>query len=228
MAKLHFDPWLLETEVALWSLGEYLGVMEEQISFVDAQRRVRLKADLAAAHTDWDEAQMHLQELDLLVEHAFPRAFRGGFVVILWGTFEAGVAEIARGLAAHRELRLKLRDLRGDDFIDLTSKYFEAILHLTLFEEPRDVAAISDLLKVRNGFAHGNGRLAALNEQTSWAVDSVVRKNVGVSVDWGNIVLGAAFCETSFVAVDRCLRSIVNRARKARRISSTDPASPQA
>lgn len=228
MAKLHFDPWLLETEVTLWGLGEYLAVMEEQISFVDAQHRVRLKADLAAAHTDWDEAQMHLQELDLLVEHAFPRAFRGGFIGILWGTFEAGVAEIARGLASHRDLPIKLRELRGNDFIDLTSKYFDAILHLPLFEQPQDLAAISDLLKVRNGFAHGNGRLAALNEQTFRAVESVAQKNVGVSVDWGNIVLNAAFCETSFKAVDRCLRSIVNRARKARRVLSASTTATQA
>lgn len=215
MVRHEFDFYLLEIESTLAGLSDFLAFIEQEMTPVYDERRKKLKAELEAKGVEWAEAQMELQVLDHLSENVFPRTLRAGFVMTLWGALEGGLTEAAREIGKHQAAKLKLRHLHGGGLERLNS-YFRRVLGVPLVDKSADLRRLRDLQIIRNAYAHANGRFAMMSKEAQSQVSGLASRDVGVSIDWGHVVLTAAFAQDSLDVVDRVLRRAVVQARSSR------------
>ena len=152
---------MLDTQVQLRLLEEYLDLMERSLPMLVAVKReqqVALEklfatkpgpeaeiegrtADKAALHADYMEA------------HAFPKIVWGSFVVTLWTFFETQVKQYA-SLDQPASEGVELSDFKGD----LLKKYRKYVLVGTLLPL-LEYDKLELIQHVRNAIVHADGRL---------------------------------------------------------------------
>lgn len=188
MALIHVDLRLSDVEFELWALEEHLAALEESVTFLKAQDRIRTEARLReqGLADDEGEIQIALQEHDQRVNHVLPRYLRGSFLVALWAVFEAAVRDIADHLRHQKSREFRLGDLHGN-ILDSGQKYFKHVLERELLPGTETAERLTRALILRNAYAHANGRLDAVYERDLPKIKKWIEGNVGVSEDHGFI-----------------------------------------
>jgi hypothetical protein len=179
VVKLNVEFRLLETRIELSGLGHARELMEKQIQLLSMQRKVEADAELrvlAEQGVEWEdgEIQLALQERGYAIEHLYPRLFRGPFLVTLWATYEAGLKEVARFVKRAKRIELDIDEIAGFDVRKKAKRYFEAVLGVNFGPDPSRAGDIGKLYKVRNAFAHANGRLRSLTPDVLKTVESMI------------------------------------------------------
>lgn len=179
LVKITVDFRLLESRIELSGLHEALEIMENQIHFLAEQRKVQAAADLEALAdegVEWDDGdvQLTLRERDHAVEHLYPRLFRGPFLVTLWAIYESGLNEVARFVKRNKKVQLDIDEIRGSDIRRRAKRYFEAVLGVEIASDQTRAGELGKLYRVRNAFAHANGRLGSLKHDVRKSIESMI------------------------------------------------------
>lgn len=216
MVRINVDFRLLETRIELSGLREALEIMENQIQFLVAQRKVQAEADLKALAdqgVEWQdgEVQLALQERDYAVEHLYPRLFRGPFLVTLWAIYEAGLKEVARFVKRQKGIDLDVDEVKGSDVRRTVKRYFEAVLRVGFPSDQSRAGELGKLYKVRNAFAHANGRLRSLSGDVRKTIDSMIAEG-HLEESLGYIVPTRAYLVAACEVVHVELTALVNGA----------------
>ncbi len=208
-----FDLWNLE--LALWALEEYRDTIERQIARIgeDDWKRTELNLALSGAAGNETEVGLAVQDHAWLAESILPRLLRGGYVLVLWGAFESGVIEAAACLCKKQHKELRLGDIRGGDLLERASKYWHQVLDTSFLAKDDDGSALSNLLAVRNAFAHANGRISAVPPRQQAALRQLVDRDLGVQDDHGHVSLSEGFVRRSYGAVSATLTHLIQLAR---------------
>ncbi len=215
MPKFTFDFRFVNIERELWGLGEFLKTVEPQVHYLRDQDQAQTHARLREQRLDWDDpdTQIALQELDMRAKTVFPRLLRNPFIVTLWAAFESAIVEIADNLASRRKLRLRLRDVRGQNFLDGASKYYSAVAGMPLDTEDIRLERLGDLLGVRNVVAHANGLQLSVPREKWRTVERVLIKQPSISVVDGYLVLSEAYLASAYGDVNAATLDLINRVR---------------
>jgi hypothetical protein len=215
MPRFRFDFRLIEVEAELAALGEYLFALEAQLIYLRDQKRVQTLADLRQTGSEDDDVEIDLahQELRLLVEHTYPKSFRGTFVVSLWAVYESGISEVADFLRRRIGATETLAELRRGSILRRAERYYKDVLGFPLHPDPGVWASLTELYAVRNAYAHANGRLSAMDAHVRETIDRLIGEQVGVSADLGDILLTEDYIRHVYSLVNAQVRDLVRRAR---------------
>jgi hypothetical protein len=207
-----YDFRLLEVESELYALEDHLKLIESQLE--QSQRKERLRLDtrirtqrLSPEDPEWHEAIQHYYER---IEFLLPRFFRGPFLVALYAVYESAVTEIAQIMQKKSLQGISIKDLRGD-FLKRAKKYYKHILNFDLYTEEKAWQRISMLAELRNAFAHVNGRMEMLNENSRTKIKGWENQKTGIATYSGYIVCDAKIVEEIFQNVRESLENLMNR-----------------
>ena len=205
----------VEIEHELWALSQFLPWVEQQIAYLRAQDRIRTEAELVEQGYKWEDGdtQVAFQQIYDRAERIFPRFMRGPFILSLWACFESSVMEVGDYLAREQHRELRLREVRGKDFVDGAVRYYSTVLGVPLDRDTLRLDRIRDLLRVRNAFAHGNGQQRAVPPDKWAALEQAIQRNPEIVVTDGVLVLSAHFLRTAWADVDESVRELVLRVR---------------
>jgi len=215
MARISVDFRFLEIGYELWALGHMLDVSEQQIAYLRDQDTVRTYSRLHHNARPDNEAErdLEIQMLRERVDVVVPRFLRYPLLVSAWAVYEAGVTEVARYLADHLHARLKLSDIRGDDFLARASLYFTAVLNVALDSDLERMKRIKQLVTVRHAIAHANGRVAILKQESRASIKRMATEGIGISISEDFIVVEATFVGKSVAAATESIGELVDRAK---------------
>lgn len=213
MARITVDLRLLATRMELSGLHEALEIMERQVRFLTQQRKLQAEADLkelAGEGAGWEdpEVQLAIQERNHAVEHLYPRLVRGPFLVTLWAIYEAGLKEVARFVQHHKGIDLDIDEIKGGDIRKRARRYFEAVLCVDFPSDSSRAGTLGKLYRVRNAFAHANGRLRGLKGDARQTVDSLIAEGQ-LEESLGYIIPTKAYVTVACDVVNRELSSLV-------------------
>ncbi len=215
MTRLHLDFRFVGIERELWALEQFLRVVEPQIGYLRDQDRIRTEAALREARYKWEdpETQEAFQDLDERAESVFPRFLRAPFLISLWACYESAIFEIAAERGQALSSKLRLRDIRGDDFLDGAQRYFDAVLGELLEEDPVRLRTLADLLVIRNILAHANGQARLISPERLRNLKLVLARHPSVVLDDDYLRPSPDLLTTCYAAVEGSLRALVNRIR---------------
>lgn len=215
MAKLYTDFRFIEIEYELSSLSRYRERLEEQLSSIEDQEYLRLKAQVLSAESmDAADRQFATEEVEDLVEAVLPRIFRGSYLVSLWAVFESGIVEIADYLSGAKKLPLRLRDVRGSNLFDQWDKFYSHVANYPLDLKDGLRESMCELHVVRNAYAHSNGRIDRMNEKMGRIVQQMCAKECGLSQYSGVLLASREYAENMTQHVEKALSGLVRRIRK--------------
>lgn len=215
MARISVDFRFVEIGYELWALGHMLDVSEQQIAYLRDQDTVRTYSRLHHDARQDDEADRDL-EIEMLrerVEVVVPRFLRYPLLVSAWAIYEAGVTEVARYLADRLHAKLKLSDIRGDDFLARASLYFTAVLNVALDPDLDRMKRLKQLVTIRHAIAHANGRVAILKQESRDTIKRMSTEGIGISISEGFIAADANFVGKSVAAAAESIDELVGRAK---------------
>jgi hypothetical protein len=218
MPSIPIDFRFVEIYYEIAALGEYLNVLERQLPFLKVQERERVHSWLGENERDSDEAEVDLAQQDLrdLVDHVLPRFFRGPFLVSLWAVYEAGVTEIATYLQKRLNIVTSM-PTKGDGFLQRAKKYFRRVLNFSLCNDNRTWERLEMLRILRNALAHGNGRMAAINNQKDrQKIEKWIKLNIGISTVHDDLVFSEQFTRETYEAISKSLTDLLNRVRSTK------------
>jgi regulator of replication initiation timing len=215
VTTIHVDFRFVDLDFELSSLEKHRQILEEQLTFVKEQERVRLRARLMSPELEMENAERQLahEEVNVLVEEMLPRFFRGPYLVALWALFESGVIEIADYLAKAKQLLLRLRDIRGRDPKDQWNKYYTQIAGYPLdFTDPT-WKRLEELRQVRHVLVHANGRLDLAEESARRKLNKWCGENRGLSAHFNLLIVSADYAQAAQTLVTETLSGLISRVR---------------
>ena len=181
--------WL--TILDLWAIQEHITMLQREIPrIVDAERK-RIRDEAAAG----DEQEKHDAEVaeQMLDEGSTTRFLTGAALIALCATYESVVKRVAERLRQIRGLRLGLRDIRGESFLEQADKYFEDVLECKLHAHKATRERLAILYGLRNALAHANGNLDEMNDNLRGKIQSWAASTKGLSVLAGSLVVSIDF-----------------------------------
>jgi hypothetical protein len=211
LVELNVEFRLLEVRIEVSGLRDALQIMENQIQFLVEQQMAKAAADLKALADQglaWEDADVHLtiQERDYAIEHLYPRLFRGPFLITLWAIYESGVKEVARFVARNKKVELDIDEIRGSNVRSIARRYFEAVLGVQFASDQTRAGDLGKLYKLRNAFAHANGRVASLSSDVRKTVESMIEEG-HLDESLGYVIPSKAYvssaCETIHVELTK-------------------------
>lgn len=207
---------LIEISLELDSLKEFLSSIDEQETFLSKVRWNELLEEikLKSLEGNDDEWNIASQKYHYLTEHVYPKALRGSYIVSLWATFESSLTEIAKFIQTRKRIELKLSDIRGNNILDQSKKYFAHILNFDLMISDESWQKIEEIYLIRNCFAHTNGRIDALKQNDRERLFKVKRVTSDICQMYGYVFLEKVFLHNSFNLVDTELRRIIEQVRE--------------
>jgi len=199
--------------VVLWGLEEYLVAIEEQLSHLKAQYRVRLKARLKrdGRRMHKDDIEFAEYEVTQLTEELFPRLLRGAYLVALWAAFESVVTDMANYAKSEYKQPFGLDELRAGDFLAQAEKYYVRVLHLDLFTDRVDRKHIEMLKGIRNALVHDNGHIDGLPKEVHERLKRSKPAETGVELRDYYIIPTADGLRHYFSVAKRCLEGTYER-----------------
>jgi hypothetical protein len=216
MVRIDFDFRLFETRIEISSLHQALDIMENQVQTLIDQQTMQAQTDLdalAKRGVEWNDEEVHfvIQERDYAVEHLYPTLFRGPFLVMLWAIYEAGLHEVARFVKRHKNIDLDIDEIKGSNVQSTARRYFDAVLNVDFASDSIRSGELGKLYKVRNAFAHANGRISSLPSGVRKTVDSMIAEG-HLEESFGCIAPTKAYVTMACEVVHAELTTLVNGA----------------
>lgn len=178
-----------------WALESYLNVLEDQISYAQAQYRLR---EERALEKEKDKFEHHeygakLFEIDEAADRQIPRFFRIGALVPIWGLFETFLTDFAVYVGKREKIGFTFRDVRASNFRIQIEKYFEGVHQIQLPWSGQERERLGQLQELRNLIAHRNGRLMDLPQEKEREYKTLVAKISGVEIEDNTVVVSPAY-----------------------------------
>jgi len=191
-------------------LEQYMDSIEFQLPDILTREEEKAYEVLRQKGYDKDEIEMHQMNQQLAeFEEVLPRHFRNSILVTLWAIFESAIDEIAEEVRGQQNQAIKLKDIRGVDFLDRTQKYFNHIIRIPLNTGGNLWQHLEKFYKLRNAIVHANGRLENLSSNEAiknikkWSKDKI-----GIQEINGIILFSSDFVKETFVIVLEMLRNL--------------------
>lgn len=207
MVRRRFDPRFVELSYELSVLSNYLDLITGHLPRITAEEERRVWDE----HSDTPDlaAQLAAQVTDGITT----RFFAGSVVAALWAIYEAGVSQLAAYIATSKGIDLPLSALRGS-FLDRAQKYFSHVLRFDLHPVTTDWSRLKGLQVIRNVVAHGNGRLASINNDARKKLVDIASQDPTVRITDGYLVVSLAFAKTAFQFIETLLSDLKARVQK--------------
>lgn len=215
MTWISVDFRFLEIGYELWALNHMLDVSEQQIVYLRDQDTIRTYSRLHHDARQGDQAEDNV-EIEMLrdrVDVVIPRFLRYPVLVSAWAVYEAGVTEVARYIADHRHVKLKLSDSQGDDFLARATHYFTAELKVELDPDIERKKRLKHLVTVRHAIVHTDGRVAMLKQKSRDSIKRMAIEGIGISISEGFIIVEQNFVRNSVAAATESIAELVDRAK---------------
>ena len=121
-------------------------------------------------------------EIDEAADEHIPRYARMAAIVPLWGIFELTVTDITNYIAKNEKTKLKLREIKANNIIEQTIKYYNGVLNIELPWSNEQINEIKLFYKIRNAIAHRNGQFQDDTEHRKSEIKTAVSKINGVEM----------------------------------------------
>jgi hypothetical protein len=215
MTRITVDFRFIEIEKEIWAVGEYLKTVSSQTNYLIDQDRIRTEAMLKEAGATWDDAdtQLEFQDMHERALTVFPRFMRAPCITAIWACYESGTIELADYVAKSTNKKLRLRDVRGDHFLDAAVKYYSTVLATPLDESDDRIARLKDLMVLRNAVAHANGLARAVPPDKWKAVEELARRRPNLSIEDGYVNPSEEYLQEAYSDMSSSLRALVLRVR---------------
>ena len=211
MTTITIDFRLLGVSTELFVLEKHLDIIEKKIEQgrKTADNEVALKSRALDPRDPDDSAEFGLliQERDFQIDFVHPRVLRGPFLVTLFAVYESAVTEIANRLQKSKGERISLEDIRGNDFLSRSKKYYDGVLQFSLSTSNKRWQSLRLLSKLRNVIAHTNGRLETVRVETAEALLT----SEGISEQLDCIIVSDIFLRHTFDVVKYDLEDLLDR-----------------
>lgn len=159
MVMLPKDGDFLEIQHELYLLEEYIDVLDSQLDAL-IQKENKEYDEKIKSESDESERDILRQDYYEYTESTLIKFFRYPVIVTLWAVFESGVNFTANYVREKEKIALELKDIRGDDFLDQSKKYFSHILQFPHFYN--NDKKINELKILRNVIMHHNGQFKVI------------------------------------------------------------------
>lgn len=189
------DFLFLELDHEFWALGVHLDALEEQILFWQQHTPEGSRPPPMEGSIECEDVMAEWAEHHAKVEYVMPRLLRSSFVVLLWAAYEAAINEIAKFLRSRRQPGMA--DYGRGAFTRRSSDYFGKVLGLTL-HAGGGLERMQVLEAVRHAIAHCNGRLTEVEKKKRDRIHSWMKKDGGISVERGCIMLSQGFVREAY------------------------------
>ncbi|MBZ0255253.1 hypothetical protein K8I31_04280, partial [bacterium] len=208
MDTLNLELRLLEAEYELYELGKFRELLESKIE--EEIKKKQDKFNLVKRESQDDPEWLAAQDIyEWNVNCRIPWLLRSPFIIMLHSTFENTVTEIAKELRKKQGISIELNDLKGN-WSARSKKYFQKVLKFPLPTDHKYWSQICNLSQLRNIFAHSNGRLDLINENTKkWLKDQ--EKNLNIKLDYEYVVLPRDLLTELFEATKSVLKDLMDR-----------------
>jgi hypothetical protein len=203
------DIRFLEEEMESWVIDDYASIVKNALPGIVDSESVRISERFDPN----DEAvQGVISSFERLLDLGITTRFLTASVLLAaWSYYEAIVLKLSRYVAEKRNVSLGLRDLRGG-FLEQARKYFE-VLQWPLHEE-KDWVFLTEVLTMRNAFAHANGRVSDLSNQSDrQRIITIVGRSDGATIEDNALVLSDAFVEETWVRTRDLTRGMLERVK---------------
>jgi len=210
--KIDFDFRLLDVSSELFTLEDFLEIIEKQIDHVNnSEKLIRddliKKQNLSPNDPEWHEIQ---QIYDYRIDVLIPRLFRSPFLVSLYAVYESAVIEMSRLIQKKQGQHISLNDIKGD-FLDQAKKYYKHILRFELCKDNTSWQYITMLSELRHAIAHTNGRLDMLKEKSRKSIRKWEKEGIGIEINSGYIIVDSDFLKRIFGIVHSSLEELIQR-----------------
>lgn len=205
-----FDFRFVELFCELYALEQYMDSVESQLPDILKREEKKTYKTLRQKGYDKDEFERHqMYEQIAEFEEVLPRHFRSSILVTLWSIFESAIYEIAEEVRGRQNQEIRLRDIRGDDFLDCAQKYFNHIIKIPLNTEGTPWQHLKMFYKLRNAIVHANGRLENLrNDKTLKNIKKLVKTDIGIQEINGIIQFSVDLIKETFLIVLHMLQDL--------------------
>lgn len=214
MDELDIDFRLVDVTFELFALADHLDLLENQMENLRREERLALerfirKENLSPEDPEWHEAT---QDFNRHFDFLLPRAFRGSFLVSLYAVYESSVTEIARLIQIEKRVIVSLSEYKcRGSYLDRLKKYFDKNLQFELCTDNSVWQHIKMLADLRHAFAHANGRLKMLTDDSLEKIRNWEKLHIGIESYNGYLVVDATVTRETFDLVRSSLEELVER-----------------
>jgi len=214
MDELNIDFRLVDVTFELFALADHLDLLENQIENFRREERTALekfirKENLFPEDPEWHEAT---QDFNRRFDFLLPRAFRGPFLVSVYAVYESSVIEISRMIQTAKAVDVSISgcNYRGSK-IDRLKKYFSNNLQFELCPDNGVWQRIKMLAELRHAYAHANGRLELLSDESQGKIRKWEKQKIGIENYQGYLVVSAGLTREIFDVVRLSMEELVER-----------------
>lgn len=177
-------------DTALRGLEQYLAAVDEQLSYLKGQYKVRFKAQLKRGAHGKDPEDIYLAKynVDYLTKELFPRFIRGAYLISLWAALESSLTDMTDYAKVKYKQKFGLDEIRAGDFLVQAEKYYMRVLDMSLFRDRPDRERIETLKAIRNALVHDNGRIDGLPKNLTSHIKARQHVKMGFEVENGHII----------------------------------------
>jgi hypothetical protein len=206
------DPDLPALEIfaeSAW-LEQYLQTLDERLSSIQQQTKLRLEAEIRHKYSHINPNPVPPFEANIsdVITHVIPRFFLGGALVSVWAFYEASIEELAAYVRRKEQINLALRDLKGD-FNEQARRYFADVLRVPLPFDSRDAERLSHINLLRTCFAHDNGSLRNAPQRRLADIRALAARSIGVVVEENRLIVTTGFVLDSYKVVEKCIQAVL-------------------
>lgn len=202
--SFHTDMKLASISIEIHALKDGFELIKSTLDKLKASEKDKLEKALRSSQIlDEDELIDLHQDLYQKVDIFYPRLFWGPYLITIFSVFESCTQELTEYIREHKCCKLKLDELNGT-LLEKLKLYYSSVLDNNYFIDNPSWKTLNDLCKVRNCFAHSNGRFSILKpNKHEKPILKLVSQKIGIKEFSGVVVIDSDF-------VSRCLESVSN------------------
>ena len=214
--RIEGDFFMIEALVELDFLKRQLVVLNELEATEIKRAQSLLKQNCNSAGSSWDDPDWLISQTnyDDYVEVTIPRMIRHPFIISAWAVYETIVIEIAELVKTNRNLKLGIDDIRGD-FLSRAKKYYSTVLQLELSANNTHWEQLTTLYKLRNAFAHSNGRFDRLKGEHKKSQEQASEQYKGILKSKGALLVSNEYLCQTLDIVTKEANELITRAKQA-------------
>jgi hypothetical protein len=198
-AELYFT--IAQYELA--ALTHYLEVLEAEILGAPEEQRLRIRFGGSVP-------ELH----EAIVRSMLPGNLRGAFVVAVWAVYESTLLEVADVL--HDKLRPDAPQLNpGRLILGTVDRYYRDHFGFGGFGSEQERNELHFILRLRNAFAHGNGRRGAISPRNWSSIVQDSRRFGGITLDRNFVEIDAPRARQVLGRLQESIEALIQRARAA-------------
>jgi hypothetical protein len=156
MTKFTLDFMILNFRTDIFGAKAYLEEMEKAIPIAVNSKQEILKRRASEENWDWDEYDMHRQEIIGLSELSMPKVLSYSIITYLHSLLEVHLMSLANRLRKEKNIDLKINEMAGNG-VERSKVYLTKVVGLKIADDP-SWQTLRDLTTIRNLIVHRMGK----------------------------------------------------------------------